>query len=61
MLGINGNLYACSYVLSADDHVNREEVNMIAGVLNFATVQVKDKMSKEVFSLNVNDKFDLQV
>jgi CBS domain containing-hemolysin-like protein len=61
MLGINGNLYACSYVLSADDNVNREEVNMIAGVLNFATVQVKDKMSKEVFSLNVNDKFDLQV
>lgn len=46
---------------SNDDAVNHEEVNMIAGVLNFANVQVKDKMSREVFSLNVNDKFDLQV
>lgn len=33
---------------------------MIAGVLNFANIKVHQKMSREVFSLNVNDKFDLQ-
>ena len=45
----------------AHDAVNKEEVNLIAGVLRFANVLVKDKMSREIFSLDVNDRLDLNV